>query len=221
VRPMAGLLTKSQVRDVYGRKASSYDRFAILAESQARQRVLEMADIHDGEDVLEVAVGTGLLFVEVVKHNPHGRNEGIDLTPSMLEQARAKMERSGASNWGLRLGDAYALDFPDASFDVLLNCYMFDLLPEPDFGQVLSEFHRVLRPGGRVVVTNMAVTNRLTYRLWEAIRRLNPAWVGGCRGVALSDPLTRAGFRVAARELVTQMSFTSEIIRATKDAPAG
>jgi len=103
--------------------------------------------VRDGEAVLEVAVGTGLLFADVLRQNPHGRNEGIDLTEAMLDRARAKAERSGATNWQLRVGDAYRLDVADASFDVVVNSYLFDLLPEPDFPTVLGELHRALRPG--------------------------------------------------------------------------
>jgi demethylmenaquinone methyltransferase / 2-methoxy-6-polyprenyl-1,4-benzoquinol methylase len=209
-------LTQLEVRQVYGRLAASYDRFAKLSESRARRRVLELANLRDGDEVLEVAVGTGLLFVEILKRNPNGRNEGIDLTDAMLEQARAKVTGSGALRWQLRRGDAYALDYPDASFDVLANCYMFDLLPEADFEPVLGEFHRVLRPNGRLVLANMTPTHHLAYRLWDLLHRTNPAWVGGCRGVQLSDPLIRAGFRVEARELVTQLAVTSEVIRAVK-----
>jgi ubiquinone/menaquinone biosynthesis C-methylase UbiE len=215
---MAGTLTKSEVRDVYGANASRYDLWATLTESRARRRVLELAAIRDGETILEVAVGTGLLFLDVLERNPHGRTEGIDLTEAMLAQARAKAERSGATNWCLRGGDAYALAYADDSFDLLLNCYMFDLLPEADFGQVLGEFRRVLRPGGRLMLATLACTRRPTYRLWELLYRVNPAWVGGCRGVHLPGPLAQTGFTVETCEPVSQLTFVSEVIRARKPA---
>lgn len=213
---MACALEKSEVRRVYTNKAPGYDLWASLTESRARRRVLDLAAVRAGEAVLEVGVGTGLLFAELLLQNPQGRNEGIDLTPAMLERARVKVERSAASNWRLRVGDAYALDFPDCSFDVLINTYMFDLLPEADFPRVLSEFHRVLRSGGRLVVANLAPTRRLTYALWERLYRINPAWVGGCRGVELAEPLEQAQFHIDVREQVVQLTFVTEVIRAVR-----
>lgn len=213
---MARVLSKAEVVAVYGRKAPRYDLWAGATESRARQRVLELAAVRDREAVLEVAVGTGLLFTELLKRNPHGRNDGIDLTEPMLEQARAKAARSGETNWTLRLGDTYALDYPDACFDVLCNCYMFDLLPEADFAPVLGEFHRVLRPGGRLVLANLACSQGVTYRLWDLMYRINPAWVGGCRAVQMTDELRHAGFAIDVCEQVTQLTLATEVIRACK-----
>ena len=85
------------------------------------------------------AVGTGLAFSEILKLNPGGRNEGIDITEEMLIRARRKAEKLGASNYRLEVGDAYNLEYGDGTFDVLINNYMFDLLPEGDFPDVLRE----------------------------------------------------------------------------------
>ena len=92
----------------------------------------------------------------------------------MLAHARAKAERTGTRNWELRIGDAYALDHPAASFDVVVNCFMFDLLPEADFGRVLGEFHRVLRPSGRLVLANLARTGWPVAPLSRQLRVAGP-----------------------------------------------
>ena len=68
------------------RIAPVYDLWGILTESRARRSALELADIQDGRRLLEVAVGTGLAFEEMVRRNPRGTNLGIDLSPGMLEQ---------------------------------------------------------------------------------------------------------------------------------------
>ena len=146
-------LDKSKVPDTYRRIASLYDTWARLTESKARERCLAMAAIRDGESVLEVAVGTGLAFERILEANPSGRNEGVDLTDAMLARAQRRVSGAGHTNYRLRVGDAYALDFADDSFDVLINNYMFDLLPESDFPRVLRGFHRVLRPGGRLLMS--------------------------------------------------------------------
>ncbi|MBI1818249.1 MAG: methyltransferase domain-containing protein [Deltaproteobacteria bacterium] len=213
---MTRVLEKAEVRRVYTSTAPFYDVWARLTESRARRRVLDLAAVCDGETVLEVAVGTGLLFAELLRYNPHGRNQGIDLTPAMLERARTRAARSGATNWRLSEGDAGALDFPAGSFDVVLNCYMFDLLPEADFERVLSEFHRVLRPGGRVIIASLAPAESVTYKLWQRLYRINPGWVGGCRGVELAGPIERARFQIDLCERIVQLALVTELIRAVK-----
>jgi len=205
-------IEKSRVAAVYRKIAPSYDLWARLTESKARDRCLELADIGDGENVLEVAVGTGLAFERILQINPSGRNEGIDLTEAMLARAKRKAAESGAKNYRLRVGDAYELDFPNDAFDVLINNYMFDLLPEQDFPAVLEEFKRVLRPDGRLAMVNMTQGERWYNGIWERIYRINPAWLGGCRGVLLLPYLETSGFVQIRREYVSQFTFPSEII---------
>ncbi len=205
-------IEKSRVAAIYRKIAPSYDLWAWLTESKARDRCLELADIQDGENVLEVAVGTGLAFERILQKNPSGENEGIDLTEAMLERAERKAAKSGSKNYRLRVGDAYALDFPDNTFDVLINNYMFDLLPQQDFLTVLTEFKRVLRPGGRLAMVNMTKGERWYNGIWERIYRINPALLGGCRGVLLLPQLEACGFVQIRREYLSQFTFPSEII---------
>jgi ubiquinone/menaquinone biosynthesis C-methylase UbiE len=205
-------IKKGQVADIYRKIAPSYDLWAWLTESKARDRCLELAAIQNGEDVLEVAVGTGLAFERILAANPSGRNEGIDLTDAMLIRADRKAVKSGTNNYRLRIGDAYDLDFPDDSFDVLINNYMFDLLPQQDFLTVLEEFRRVLRPGGRLAMVNMTKGERWYNGIWERIYRINPALLGGCRGVSLLPKIEACGFRQTRRDYMSQFTFPSEIV---------
>jgi ubiquinone/menaquinone biosynthesis C-methylase UbiE len=209
-------IKKRVVPKLYKNIAPKYDRWAKLAESRARNRCLELANIQDGESVLEVAVGTGLAFSDILKLNPGGKNEGIDITEEMLARARKKAEQSGASNYRLLVGDAYNLEYPDSAFDVLINNYMFDLLPEDDFPTVLGEFKRVLRPGGRLVMVNMTKGEHWYNFLWEMLYRINPAAFGGCRGVYLPPYLESMGFKEIEREFISQITFPSEVVYGVK-----
>ncbi|MCH7828961.1 MAG: methyltransferase domain-containing protein [Proteobacteria bacterium] len=209
-------IEKDRIADIYSKIAPSYDLWAWLTESKARDRCLELAAIQSGEDVLEVAVGTGLAFERILATNPAGRNEGIDLTEAMLIRAQKKAAKSGSRNYRLRVGDAYDLDFPDNSFDVLVNHYMFDLLPRHDFLTVLEEFKRVLRPGGRLAMVNMTVGERWYNGLWDRVYRISPALLGGCRSVLLVPQLEACGFQHISREYVSQLAFPSEVIQAEK-----
>jgi len=207
-------IKQDQVPDLYRKIAPAYDLWARLTESKARARCLEIAAISDGESVLEVAVGTGLAFEKILKANPSGRNEGIDVTKAMLTRAETRAANSGIKSYHLAVGDAYALDFADSEFDVLINNYMFDLLPEDDFLTVLAEFRRVLRPGGRLVLVNMTKGESWYNSIWEWIYRLNPAWLGGCRAVQVLPMLEESEFAKLERQYISQMTFPSEVISA-------
>ena len=209
-------IQKEDVPEIYKKVASVYDLWGRLTESKARERCLEMADIRDGESILEVAVGTGLAFVEILRLNPSGQNEGIDRTEEMLKRAKQKAQRLGAMNYSLKTGDAYDLEYSDSSFDLVINNYMFDLLPVDDFSAVLIEFKRVLRPGGRIVMVSMTKPERCYNSVWERLYRMNPAWVGGCRGVFLKPYLESVGFIDLKREFISQMTFPSEVVYGLK-----
>jgi len=208
-------LNKAQVIKSYRGKAKVYDIWGRLTETKARKRSLELADIRNGERILEVAVGTGLTFEAILKANPDGENFGIDLTDAMLEQATEKARATGKQNYMLNIGDAYALDFPDDHFDLLVNNYMFDLLPEVDFPLVLNEFRRVLKPEGRLVLINMTKGERFYERIWDVIYQISPDLMGGCRGVQLLPIMQSMEFGKLHREMLSEMTFPSEIITAT------
>ena len=95
---------------------------------------------------------------------------------------------------------------------------MFDLIPHADMDRVLGEFSRVLKPGGRLVLVNMARGESRASRIYEVIYRLSPRALGGCRGVQMADRLQQHGFTVDAREYHQQMLFPSEVVLARKSA---
>jgi ubiquinone/menaquinone biosynthesis C-methylase UbiE len=209
-------LSKEQIPEVYAERARFYDVWGKFTESKAQKRSLEIANIQDGESILEVAVGTGLIFAQLLKQNKTGWNEGIDLTEAMLAKAKERAVQSGATNYQLRIGDAYDLEFENGRFDLLINSYMFDLLPQADFSQVLSEFHRVLKPGGRLLLVNMAKGQRWYNRGWEKLYLQNETSMAGCRSVSMTAPLQANGFTISHHEYISQMTFPSEIILAQK-----
>jgi ubiquinone/menaquinone biosynthesis C-methylase UbiE len=209
-------LSKEQVPAVYAAKARFYDVWGRFTESKAQARSLEIAAIQDGETILEVAVGTGLTFTRVLQQNPSGWNEGLDLTEAMLAKARQKAAQSGVSNYHLQVGDAYELPFENGRFDLLINNYMFDLLPKADFPLVLAEFYRVLKPEGRLLLVNMAKGRRWYNHIWEKLYQRSETSMAGCRGVSMAAPLADAGFSLVHHEYVSQMTFPSEILLAEK-----
>ena len=135
--------THQEIVRKYNWIAPVYDLFGILMESKARQRALEIAAIRNGEKVLEVALGTGLNFVELLKRNPKGWVDGIDVSIKMVEKARKRIYKTGQKNYTLHLCDCRHLPFEDETFDVVMNQYLLDILPVEDFIPILMEFRRV------------------------------------------------------------------------------
>jgi ubiquinone/menaquinone biosynthesis C-methylase UbiE len=213
--PLDARLSQEEVKDVYNSAAKIYDVWGLLTEGRARKRALQIAQIVNGESVLEVAVGTALMFKEIVKRNPDGTNIGIDISNGMLEKARKRMASLGGAHYELRIGDAFEIPFPDNEFDLLVNNYMFDLIPFSEMGRILSEFRRVLKAKGRLVLVNMTESESPGGNLYRAVYRLFPKALGGCRGVKMSDRLAGAGFDVIKREYHQQLLFPSEVILAT------
>ncbi|MFQ5569772.1 MAG: class I SAM-dependent methyltransferase [Rhodothermales bacterium] len=205
-------LSKTAVSQTYTWIAPLHDTLALMVEGKARRLGLAWAAVQNGENVLEVAVGTGLSFKHLLNRNPNGWTEGIDLTPAMLKRATRRAARCTTENYRLSLGDAFALDFPDATFDLVLNSYMFDLLPVNDFITILQEFYRVLKPGGRLVMMNMTRGTRWYNQVWEGIYRIHAPLLGGCRGVIVEPFMRKAGFENTRRDYVSQWTFPSEVV---------
>ena len=209
--------SKDDVRRRYARLSRIYDFWGVLTESKAVKRALQLARIRNGESVLEVAVGTGNLFEQIVSMNANGRNEGIDLSPEMLAKAKERLKKHHG-NYSLKVADAYSLPYPDGSFNLVISNYMFDLLPEEDFSRVLLEFKRVLRPGGRMVITSMTPGRRWYSRIWDWLVSKAPHILEGCRPISLEEDVTQAGFRNIHEEYVSQFSFPSLILYAEKQS---
>lgn len=206
--------SKEEIKRIYLGLSRYYDFWGSLTEQKATDRALHLADIQDGESVLEVAVGTGRVFEQIVSMNEHGRNEGIDISPEMLARAEERLKKH-ITNYSLNVGDAYSLPFPDETFDLIINNYMFDLLPERDFSHVLGEFKRVLKSGGRVVITTMTPGKSWYSRIWDRIAR-NTDILAGCRPISLEEDIRQAGFITIHAEYVSQLTFPSMVIRAEK-----
>ena len=100
--------------------------------------------------------------------------------------------------------------------DVLINNYMFDLISFKDMDKVLTEFKRVLRNEGKLILVNMTEGERFGSKLYDFVYKISPKTMGGCRGVKLSDRLADHGFIVEVREYYQQMLFPSEVILAYK-----
>lgn len=138
--------------DQHNQQAEGYARLtASLAPTDRSAQLRERIGAGPDDEVLDVACGPGRLSLDLA---PHVRSvTGLDLTPGMLEQARAALAESGHANVTLVQGDAAAMPFADGSFSIVISSAAFHHFEAP--AKVLSEMARVCRPGGRVVISDV------------------------------------------------------------------
>lgn len=141
-----------------------------------------LAGLRPGEVVVDLGSGGGLdVFLAAKKVGPSGKAIGIDMTPSMVERARSAAEREGYSNVEFRLGQIDALPLADASVDVVISNCVINLAPEKN--KVFREIARVLKPGGRVAVSDIALKRTLPPELETSLA----AYVGCIAGAILIE----------------------------------
>ena len=131
-----------------------------------RRRALKMTGVDASSEVLDVACGTGAL-AEAFRSAGARRVVGLDYTPAMLDVARQRARSSEFNDVEYIEGDAMALPFEDASFDVVSIAFGIRNVGDPD--RAIGEFARVLRPGGRLVVLEFAQPRNRLVRFGNAV----------------------------------------------------
>lgn len=133
----------------YDEYAAAYDRFVRLLAGPLAQRICEIAQLEDGDRVLDVGTGSGLAAREAARVvAPSGYVLGVDLSKGMIGTA-GKSQKSAPLEF--RIMDAESLELPDASFDAVI-C-LCAVLHFPNISTAIAEMYRVLKPGGRLVVS--------------------------------------------------------------------
>lgn len=150
--------------------------------------------LREGEVVVDLGSGAGMdAFLAARAVGPTGRVVGVDMTDAMLEKARANARKAGIENVEFRKGRIEELPLEDGSADVILSNCVVNLSPEKD--RVYREAHRVLRPGGRLMVSDLVLERPLPSELLDGVE----AYVGCVGGASLRDrylqTIRDAGFR--------------------------
>jgi SAM-dependent methyltransferase len=180
---------------------------------------LAVADLHEGERVLDLGSGGGIdVLLSARRVGPSGYAYGVDMTDDMLALARANAVKAGAANVEFLKGEIEAVPLPDAAVDVVISNCVINL--SIDKAAVLTEMFRVLVPGGRIGVSDVVAEDHMT----PADRSAAGSYVG-CIAGALSrgeylDGLAAAGFTDASVTFTAEAApgMHSAIIRAVKPA---
>src|SRR5205807_4419542 len=166
-----------------------------------------LADLHDGETVLDLGSGGGLdVLLSAKRVGPTGKAYGLDMTDEMLALARSNQAKAGATNVEFLKGEIENIPLPPDAVDVIISNCVINL--SADKGSVLKEAFRVLRPGGRFAVSDVVCRGEIP----DAVRRSMELWVG-CVAGALEDNeyqrlLADAGFTEIAVEPTRVDEFT-------------
>lgn len=140
-----------------------------------------LASLKEGDVVLDLGSGAGLdMFVASKKVGNTGKVIGIDMTPAMIEKAKKNAEELGITNVDFRFGDIEEMPVDDNSVDVVISNCVINLAP--DKGKVFREAYRVLKPGGRVMVSDIVLSKPLPTEVRDEVVTYT-----GCIGGAILD----------------------------------
>jgi len=162
-----------------------------------------LASLKEGEVVLDLGSGAGIdCFLAANKVGENGRVIGVDMTPQMLDRARENARKEHYHNIEFRLGEIENLPVADNSVDVVISNCVINL--SPDKGRVFKEAHRALKPGGRMMVSDIVLLNELP----DAVKNSIDAYVGCVSGASTREAylatVADAGFKDT--EIVSEVS---------------
>lgn len=179
---MGGSTHDDLIRDQFTRQAVPFSTAAPISDERALAMIVAAGRPGPDDTVLDLACGGGLIVCAFAPHVRHGT--GIDLTPAMLERARALAAERGLCNVTWRQGDVRKLPWADGGFDIVVTRFSFHHFEDP-LG-ALREMARVCRPGGRVVVVDMyAAEDKAKADSWNRLEVLrDPSHV---RALSLSE----------------------------------
>jgi ubiquinone/menaquinone biosynthesis C-methylase UbiE len=156
---------------VFGRGARDYDRVGTPVFGRLGRRLVELAAVQAGDQVLDVATGRGaVLFAAAELAGKRGRVIGVDLAEEMVALTAADIRARGIATAEVRVMDAERLsEFADGAFDCVTCAFAIFFLPAPE--SALREFRRVLRPGGTVALSSWGRSDDPRYEWYRELRR--------------------------------------------------
>jgi len=174
-----------------------------------------VASLKEGEVVLDLGAGAGIdCFLAANTVGPSGKVIGVDMTPEMVDRARENARENGYTNVEFRLGEIENLPAADNSVDVIISNCVINLSPEKD--RVFREAFRVLKAGGRMLVSDLVLSKALP----QAIRESAEVYTACVAGAMLRDDYLReireAGF--SKIEVVSERSFPADFVLEGSDA---
>jgi len=170
---------------------------------------LALASLKEGETVLDLGSGAGFdSFLAASMVGQSGHVIGVDMTPEMLEKARDNACKGGYKNVDFRLGEIENLPVPDNSVDIVISNCVINL--SPDKPRVFREAYRVLKPGGRLIVSDMVLLKELPPEILKSAVAYVGCVSGAIKKDAYIEAIKEVGFRDV--EIVDETRYPIESI---------
>jgi arsenite methyltransferase len=176
-----------------------------------------LASLKEGEVVLDLGSGAGFdCFLAANRVGEKGKVVGVDMTPEMLDKARENAEKGGYKNVEFRLGEIENLPLADNYVDIIISNCVINLSPDKE--RVFEEAYRVLKPGGRLMVSDIVLLEELPGKVQQSVA----AYIGCLAGAALKEKylgaVREAGFKDV--KVIEESSFGTEYMSSDPMADA-
>ena len=214
-------LSIAQGRLFYDRFGAWQDKSAFY-EDPAITQMLEHAAMATANTVVEFGCGTGRIALRLLRRElPRTAIYwGIDASPTMVRLASSRLHSLGGRASVCLTDGTLSLPLADSCCDRFISTYVLDLLSPSDIALVVQEANRILVPGGKLCLVSLThgatPVGRMAERLWTAVFRHNPWYVGGCRPISIDRYLSASTWIVEHRNSVIAWGLTSEALVAVK-----
>jgi demethylmenaquinone methyltransferase/2-methoxy-6-polyprenyl-1,4-benzoquinol methylase len=209
-----------QIRQAYDTLSRFY-KLVEVSERGLKRRGLELLSAKSGEKVLEIGFATGSALTEIAAAiGEKGRACGIEIAPRMIELTKERLQKAGLEKRvSLCQGDARRLPYSDRQFNAIYISGTLELFDTSDIPVVLAEIKRVLKKGGRLVVSSLSRHGKessLFVRSYDWLHKRFPKYLN-CRTIYLADAIEKACFSVLQAEPFKVAGVAHyEIVLATK-----
>ncbi|MFN3480679.1 MAG: arsenite methyltransferase [Thermodesulfovibrionales bacterium] len=177
-----------------------------------------LASLKEGEIVLDLGSGGGFdCFLAAQKVGKRGKVIGVDMTPEMIEKARENTKKGGYENVEFRLGEIENLPIADNYVDVIISNCVINLSPDKD--RVFSEAFRVLKPGGKLMVSDIVLVKELPGFIKNSIE----AYIGCLAGAVMRDDYIKAIKNAGFQEVrvIDESAFLVELMANNTESNEG
>jgi ubiquinone/menaquinone biosynthesis C-methylase UbiE len=217
------MLSHAQIKKFYDAFGQKQDKQ--FYEAAALHSLTRHGGFATATSVIEFGCGTGRLAAALLAENLPDTCQytAMDISQTMIELCEKNTDKF-KDRVTCRLSDGSPkLPMPDQSIDRFIATYVLDLLSEDDAQTLMDEAHRVLLPGGLILLACLTYgttpVSRLVQSLWSGLYALNPNIVGGCRPISLTRYVNPKIWQMVHNETIVSYGVPSEVLVARKDAP--
>jgi SAM-dependent methyltransferase len=210
------MLTRQAAKAFYDRFGARQDAQAFY-EDPALAELIARADFESARHVFEFGIGTGRLAEHLLQEHltDQARYSGSDISTTMLSLAETRLARYGSRVELIATDGSPACPVAAGAVDRIVSTYVLDLLSDADISAFLA-----LTSSGRLCLVSLTYGETFASRLvtngWQLVFRASPRLVGGCRPIRLTSFVTRHGYRVLHRGIVSPWGIASEVLVAEK-----